>query len=191
MTNFDISIHDKRSEIPFDLNSQSSSSYPTVRSKENIFGKKCYQLKWRSGRERFVAGFIGSGYAEFIDISSSNTIVYIRKPNVADITYSIGSPLYSNKNYLICTDTINQKFLFVDESKTRSFDYKKGASIQSFLFIQEYSTCRDSIVIKIRKPYDIKLPPSYSPLCSGRHSSMIKVRFNLMPMFILVFILSK
>ena len=177
MTNYDVSIHDARSEIEFDLKSSENIPYPTFRSKETLYGRKCYQLRWVSGSEYFVAGFTRNNYYAFIDALSSTTVVYIRNPNDTEGKYYLDSPLRANRNYLICIDTRERKFLFVNDTQIWSFRYSKDAPKMK-IFIQEHNESSDSFVAKMRAPFDIDLPSAFFTVSDKRHFEDVTCQLN-------------
>ena len=167
MTNYDVSIYDARNEISFDLKSSASLVYPTFRSIETIFGRKCFQFKWTSGSKYFCVGFSSNGYNVFIDVSTSFSKIRIQEPNVSESFYNINSLFIANRNYLFCIDTRENKFIFVNESQFWSYKYSKNAPKMN-LYVQEHISSHDSFVVKMRGPFDVELPSSFFTMSDHR-----------------------
>ena len=169
-----VSVYDQRDEIQFELNSTNENKHPTLLSSENIFGRKCFQLKFITGGRTFVAGFMKSDYAAFINTFSLETKVTIRTPIIGTKTFSI-APLIANTSYLICIDTRERRFLFVNDSQIWSFNYSKNAPKMP-LFVQERPSGRNSFIIKMRGPFDISLPSAFFTMSDHRHFEFVSCR---------------
>ena len=193
MTGYSISIRDPRSEISFDLQSIAKGDYPTFKSSETIFGRKCFQFKWTSGSKYFVVGFNSTDYIVYSDVGSSYTRVHIHKHNATDSLYDLDSSLIANRNYLYCIDTREYKFLIVNESQIWSFSYPKNAQKMN-LYVQEHSNCHDSFVVKMKGPFDVELPSSFFTVSDYRHfefaTCSYKRKLPAILSLILIFIVS-
>ena len=110
--------------------------FPMYFTKELIYGRKCFDIKWLGGDCAIAFGFIKNPFAVFFYGEMGKPHVIMRKSGIPDITQSIPS-IIRDVSYLTCINTKERRFDLIQGTTHLSFDYPKTFPNKMYAFNSE------------------------------------------------------
>lgn len=164
------SIHEDLIGKEYSVNSTSF-----ISSNELIKGRRRFEFEWIRGNCNFYTGFIyNTTYFFFFGLGNEPKIVIreIINNKPKDKTYDYDK-IIANKRYMLCADTNLRKFLVVNDSYIRSFEYPSYFNIKMHAFIGTGSRGVSDFVdvFLLKSSFKNPLPPFFTSL-SGNQNSM-------------------
>ena len=161
------SVYEKQKE--FHLNGTETNMWPEYKSQELIRGRKCYEFYWNGGDCSFVTGFKRENISLYFFCVFHKPKLAFRLNGVDTDYYFEGKDVNVNEKYMICIDTIDRKFLLINETDTKTIKY--NSSISEFIhFIHQGSELHKDVATEIfdKNLFKYKMPLSYLPVTDRR-----------------------
>ena len=168
----EISVYNESESFELIFNS-TKNYFPGYRTKELIYGRKCFEMKWLEGDCSIEFGFIRDFYRiHFYGGLKTNPRFYIRRSGQGDVTQNIPT-IVANVPYLTCIDTKEKRLDLIQNTTHLSFNYPKDFpnKMQASIYAG-ISNKFDRVEWRFRN-FETKLPSAFFTLSDKRHFDSI------------------